>query len=162
MAARLHDAALMEGERAKRALTEAPAVARKAELHLGDRGNTAVLLVHRMVRARIRQAVHRIELLLGKRARGRVLHYKLVIGIRLDEALARKRIAVAVLNGEASCIGELVGLHLKKRWQHFGIVDARKRRGAIHRAVDIGDILDGKAACKRVGYLDDGMLPHAV
>ena len=162
VAARLHDAPLMEGERAERALAEAAAVAGQAELHLADGGHAASRLVHRVVRARVRQSVHGVHLALRKRRGGRVLHDELVVGIRLHEALASEGIAVLVLHGEAARVLQLVILHGGKRRQRHRVVHVLERRGAVHRAVDEREVLDGQPRVQRVGDLDDGMLPHAV
>ena len=62
VAAHLHDAPLMERQRAKRAFAEAPAVAGQAELHLADGGHAAGLVVHRVVGTRVRQAIHCVHL----------------------------------------------------------------------------------------------------
>ena len=74
MTARLHNAPLMERERAKSALAEAAPAASQGELHFRKTGNAAVRIVARMPRARIRQRIHRIHLFSRKRLGGRILH----------------------------------------------------------------------------------------
>ena len=161
VAARLHDAPLMERERAKRALAEAAPIARQAELDLLEGRHATCGLVARMVRPRIRQPVHRVHLGLRKRRGGRVLHDELVVGVRLHEALARERIAVGVLHGEAARIGEPVGRQLVERRQHHRVVDVLERARPVHGAVDEREVRDGQPRVQRVGDLHDGALTHA-
>ena len=162
MASHLHDAPLMERQRAKRALAEAAAIAGQAELHLADCRDAAGFLVHGVVRARIRQAVHGVHLRSGQRLARRVLHHELVIGIGLDQAFFRERVAVAVLHVEAARVLEAVLLHAIERGQKLVIVHVLKRFRAIHRAVDERDVGHVKAGRQRIGYLHDGMFAHAV
>ena len=162
MAAHLHDASLMERQRAERAFAEASTVAGQAEPNLANGGNAAGLLVHRMVRSRVGQAIHRIHFGGGQRLRRRVLHDELVIGIWLDQTLAGERVAIAVLDVEAARIFELVVLHARKRRQKLVVVHMLKRLHAHHGALDEGDVLDGKPGVERIGHLDDGMLAHPV
>ena len=140
MAAHLHDAPLMERQRAKRALAEAAAIAGQAELHLADCRNATGLLVHGVVRARIRQAVDRVHLRGGQRLARRVLHHKLMVGIGFHQAFSREGVAVAVLHVEAARILEVVLLHAVERGQQLVIVHVLKRFRAIHRAVDERDV----------------------
>ena len=162
MASHLHDAPLMERQRAKRALAEAAAIAGKAELHLADRRDAAGLLVHGVVRARIRQAIHGVHLRGGQRLARRVLHHELVVGIGLHQAFSHEGVAVAVLHVEAARVLEAVLLHVVERGQKLVIVHVLKRFGAIHRAVDERDVGHVKAGRQRIGDLHDGVLPHAV
>ena len=152
----------MERQRAERTLAEAPAVARQAEAHLRKRRDTARPVVGGMRLPRVRQRVDGVHLLGGKRRGGRVLHDVLVVGVRLDQAPARERVAVAVLHGEAARVRQPIRLQLGKRRQLDRVVDVLERRGAVHRAVDEGDVADRKPRRQRVGDLDDRMLAHAV
>ena len=140
MASHLHDAPLMERQRAKRALAETAAIAGQAELHLADGRDAAGFLIHGVIRARIRQAVHRIHLRGGQRFARRVLHHELMIGIGLDQAFSREGVAVAVLHVEAAGILEVILLHAVERGQQLVIVHVLKRFRAIHRAVDERDV----------------------
>ena len=162
VAAHLHDAPLMERQRAKRAFAEAPAVAGQAELHLADGGHAAGLVVHRVAGTRVRQAIHRVHFRSGQGLRRRVLHHEFMIGIGLHQALARERVAVAVLHVEAFRVVEAVVAHGVEAGQQLVIVDMLERFRPHHRSVDERDVVDGKARGKRVGHLHDGVLPHAV
>ena len=161
VATRLHDAPLMERERAERALAEAAAAAGEAEPHLLDGRHAAGLLVHRVVRAREGQAVDGVHLGLRKRGGRRVLHDELVVGIRLHQTLPDEGIAVGVLHGEAARVVQGIGLQVGERGQLHRIVDVRKRVRAVDGAVDEREVVDGQARGKRVGYLNHGALPHA-
>lgn len=110
-AAHLHDAPLVERERAESALAEAPAVARERELHFLDSGNPARSIVVGVRGADERQAIDRIEL--GGRKRGgmAVLHDELVLAIGFDQAFSRHMVAVGVLYGKAFRVGARVGAH---------------------------------------------------
>ena len=162
MASHLHDAPLMERQRAKRALAEAAAIAGQAELHLADGRDAAGFLVHGVIRARIRQAVHRVHLRGGQRFARRVLYHELMIGIGLNQAFSREGVAVAVLHVEAASILEVILLHAVERGQQLVIVHVLKRFRAIHRAVDERDVGHVKPSRQRIGDLHDGMLAHAV
>ena len=162
MASHLHDAPLMERQRAKRALAEAAAIAGQAELHLADGRDAAGFLVHGVIRARIRQAVHRVHLRGGQRFARRVLYHELMIGIGLNQAFSREGVAVAVLHVEAASILEVILLHAVERGQQLVIVHVLKRFRAIHRAVDERDVGHIEPSRQRIGDLHDGMLAHTV
>ena len=162
MASHLHDASLMERQRAKRAFAEASAIAGQAELHLANSRDAAGFLVHGMVRARIRQAVHRVHLRGGQRLAWRVLHHELMVGIWLHQAFSRERVAVAILHVEAAGILEVVLLHAVKRGQQLVVVHVLKRFRAIYRAVDERDVGHVKPSRQRIGDLHDGMFAHAI
>ena len=76
VAAGLHDAAFVEGERAEIAVTETPSVGSQAELDLAKGRDAAFLFVRRMIGALERQCVDIVHLLRGQRFRGRILHYE--------------------------------------------------------------------------------------
>ncbi len=61
-ASRAHGASLMERKRTEIASAEAAPVVRHGELHLGDGGHAAVLFVHGVIVAHIRELVDVIEL----------------------------------------------------------------------------------------------------
>ena len=162
MASHLHNAPLMERQRAKRALAEAAAIAGQAELHLADGRDAAGFLVHGVIRARIRQTVHRVHLRGGQRFTRRVLHHELMVGIWFHQAFSRDGVAVAVLHVEAAGILEVILLHAIERGQQLVIVHVLKRFRAIHRAVDERDVGHVEPSRQRIGDLHDGMLAHAV
>ena len=161
MAARLHDTPLMERERAERALAEAAAAAGEAEPHLLDGRHAAGLLVHRMVRARERQAVHGVHLGLRERGGRGVLHDELVVGIGLHQALSNEGVAVGVLHGEAARVVQGIGLQVGEREQLHRVVDVLERACAVDGAVDEREVVDGQPRIERVGYLHHRALPHA-
>ena len=72
MGAARDDAPLVEGERAEGAFPKTAATGGKRELHLGKRRHTAGLVVGRMPRARIGQAIDGVHLVLGQRRSRRV------------------------------------------------------------------------------------------
>ena len=162
MASHLHNAPLMERQRAKRALAEAAAIAGQAELHLADGRDAAGFLVHGVIRARIRQAVYGIHFRGGQRLARRVLHHELMVGIWLHQAFSRERVAVAVLHVEAAGVFEIVLLHAVERGQQLVVVHVLKRFRAIYRAVDERDVRHVKPSRQRIGDLHDGMLAHAI
>ena len=157
------DAPLVEGERAEGALAEAAAAGGERELHLGKRRHAAGLVVGRMPRARIGQAVDGVHLVLGQRRSRRALHHVHAVGVRLPPSgLPRHRVARAVLGGEALREGALVARNLFPPGQHLVVDHVFQRARAEHRAVDEGEIAHGKARSEGIGNLDDRALPHAV
>ena len=165
-AAHLQRAALMERERAERALPEAPAIGRDGELDLGERRHAAGLIVVGVPGARVRKLVDRVHLLGRKQRRRRVLHHVHPMRIGLHKAVGGDVVHVAILDGEAARVRQAVGLEIVPRGEQLVIVDLGKRLLAaahtVDRAVDIRDLVDGQARGERVGHLDDGVLAHAV
>ena len=162
MGAARDDAPLVEGERAEGAFPKTAATGGKRELHLGKRRHTAGLVVGRMPRARIGQAIDGVHLVLGKRRSRRVLHHVHAVGVRFHQTGARHRVARAVLGGEALREGTLVARNLFPPGQHLVVDHVFQRARAEHRAVDEGEIAHGKARSEGIGNLDDRALPHAV
>ena len=76
VAAGLHDAAFVESERAEVAVAKTAPVGSEAELDLGQRRYSALLLVRRMIGAHERERVDVVHLLRCQRFRGRILHYE--------------------------------------------------------------------------------------
>ena len=162
VAARLHDAPLMEVERAEGAIAHAPAVARQRELHLGQRRHAARRVVARVPRAFVRQVVDGVELLGCQRLGRWVLHDEHAMRVFLDQRVRRKRVEVFQLQAEAARIGQLVGLHVRKRWQHDGLVHVLDRPRAVRRAGDERQVRHRQARCQRIGDGHDRTLAHAV
>ena len=156
------DAPLVESERAEGALAEAAATGGERELHLGKRRHAAGLVIGRMPRARIGQAIDGVHLILGQRRSRRVLHDIHAMGTGLHQATATHRIARAVLGGEALREGALVARNLFPAGQHLVVNHVFQRTGAKHRAIDEGEVAHGKARGEGIGNLDDRALPHAV
>ena len=162
MTAHLHDAPLVERERAEGAFAEAPAVARERELHFLDSGNPARGIVVGMRGANERQAIDRIELGGRKRSGGRVLYDELVLAIGFDQAFSRHMVAVGVLYGEAFRVGARVGAHGAVSGQKLVVVDMVKRARAEYRAIDESKVTDRKPRIQGIGDFHNGVLPHAI
>ena len=161
-AAHLHDAPLVERERAEGALAEAPTVARERELHFFDSGNPARGIVVGMRGADERQAIDRIELGGRKRGGWRVLHDELVLAIGLDQAFSRHMVAVGVLYGEAFRVGARVGAHGAVSGQKLVVVDMIKRARAEYRAIDESKVTDRKPRIQSIGDFHNGVFPHPI
>ena len=160
--AHLHDAPLVERERAESALAKAPPVARERELHFLDGGHAARRVVVGVRGADERQAVDRVELGGCKRSRGRVLHDELVLAIGLDQAFSRHMVAVRVLHGEAFRVGARVRTHGAVSGQQLVVVDMIKRARAEYRAIDESKVTDRKPRIQGIGDFHNGVLPHAI
>ena len=165
VAAGLQHAPLVKRERAERALAKAPAVGRYGELYLGKRGHAARRIVVRMPVARVGQLVDLVHLCFREDGRRRVLHHVHPVGIGLHQALCRDGVHVAVLHVEAAGICQAVGFELVPRGKQLVIKDLVERslaRGAVDRAVHVGDLVHGQAGVQGVGDLHHCMLAHAV
>ena len=162
MATGLNSTALMEGKGAKRALAEAAARARQAELHLSKRRNPALLVVRGMPRAGEGKAVDRIHLARRQRRLRGVHHHELIVRIRLHENLAGNGVVVPVLNGEGACEGQLVGVDLIPRGQLRVVIHMLERVRLVSRSGNEAKVLYAKAARQSVRDLNDGALPHAI
>ena len=164
VAAALDDAPLVEGQAAKRALAYAAAVARDRELHLLDGGDASGRLVGGVVAALVGQGVDSVHLLGAQRLRGGVLHHvEAVALIGLDQGAPAVGIEVAVLRAKAARVLQAVCLQgLPAGQDDVFVRHAGELLGAVGRAGDPGDLLDGDAGVERVCDGDDGVLAHAV
>ena len=162
LASRRHDAPLMECERAEAAFAEASAIARQAEFHFLNCRYTARSFVIGVVVARIRQGIHRIEFLGGKRLLRRVLHHEHIVRVFLHQTLSAIGVGVFPLHIEAARIFEFVGLERLERGQLDGVFHAFERSGLVSRAVDERDIFHGNARRERIGDFDNSALAHAI
>ena len=76
VASRLHDAPLVEGQRAEIAVAKTSPVGSQTELDLGERRDSAVLLIGGVVGAHERQRIDIVHLLHSQGLGGRILHNK--------------------------------------------------------------------------------------
>ena len=76
VASRLHDAPLVEGQRAEIAVAKTSPVGSQTELDLGERRDPAVLLIGGVVGAHERQRIDVVHLLCGQGLCRRILHDK--------------------------------------------------------------------------------------
>ena len=90
------------------------------------------------------------------------MHNVSAVAVRLNEALARKRVCVAILCIEALCVIELIFLQLVVGGEHFVIVNVLELFGFVNRAVDKRDIACGKTAVQRIGNFNNAFFAHAV
>ena len=111
VATRLDDAALVEVERAKRAIAHATAIAREREPHLGKRGHATGLRVRGMRVTCEGQRVDGIHLGHRKWLGRWVLHDEDIVRILLDEDVRGKRVEVFMLNRKTGCVFPGIRLH---------------------------------------------------
>ena len=88
MAAGLHDASLMEGQRTEAASAEASAVADQAEFYFRDRRNTTRCIVTRMPGSHVWKCVDIVHLFLRQRLRRRILDHIEAVAVRLNETFS--------------------------------------------------------------------------
>ena len=162
VAAHLQHAALVEGERAKRALAKAAAVGADGKLDLGKGRHAARGIVVGMPVARVGELGDLVHLVGGERCRRRVLHHVDVVGVGLHQAMTGNGVHVLLLHVKAACVVELVGRKVVPAGQQVVVVDFVERAGTVDGAVDVGDLVDGQPGVERVGDLDDRVLAHAV
>ena len=160
VAAHLHDAALMEGQRAERAAAEAATVGNQTEAHLADGRHARP--VGRMRQVPVRKIVDLVHFLRGKRLLRGILNDKFPRAVGLYEPLGAEGIGVLVLEEKALGIAPPVFLQFSVGRQPDRIHDAVRVGRAVDRSVDEGQIGGGKAAVQRVRRLDDAALSHAV
>ena len=161
-AARLDDPALVEVERAEGAVAQAPAVAREAELHFGERRDAAGLVVIGMPGPGVGESVEGVEFGSGKGLAGRVLHHVDVVGVGLDERAGRKGVEVAILHAEAACVVELVRLQVVPAGQQDRTVAVVDRPAPVDGARNEGEVVHRKAGVERFGNRDQRFLAHSV
>ena len=159
VAARGNNAPLMERERAERACAEAPAAGGERKLDLKQRRD--LFLIGGMRRARVGQLVYRVQLF-GRKRRGRRVHDKESVPMRLHKAFPADRILLAVLRHERGSIRLFVPRHGFVAFDRFVFIHLRERIRHVAGAVHVGDLLHGEAARKRICDLDDLPFPHAV
>ena len=162
MAAHLQHAALVEGERAKRALAKAPAVGADRKLDLGKGRYAARRVVIGMPIACVGEFGHLVHLVGGERGRRWVLHHIDAVGVGLYQTMPGDGVHVLLLYVKAARVIELVGGKVVPAGQQVVVVDLVERAGAVDGAVDIGDLIDGQPRVERVGDLDNRVLAHAV
>ena len=162
VAAHLQHAALVEGERAKRALAKAPAVGADGKLDLGKGRHAARRVVIGMPVACVGEFGHLVHLVGGERRRRRVLHHIDAVGVGLYQAMTGDGVHILLLHVKAARVVELVDGKVVPAGQQVVVVDLVERVGAVDGAVDIGDLIDGQACVERIGDLDDRVLAHAV
>ena len=162
MAAHLQHAALVEGERAKRALAKAPAVGADRKLDLGKGRYAARRVVVGMPIAGVGELGDLVHLVGGECCRWRVLHHIDAVGIGLYQAMTGDGVHILLLHVKAARVVELVGGKVVPAGQQVVVVDLVERTRAVNGAVDIGDLIDGQPRVERVGDLDNRVLAHAV
>ena len=136
----LNDAPLVEGQGAEGASAEAATVAHKAEFHLFNSRHTPQLFITGMIGAAIGKGIDSVHFLLCQRLLRGILHHE-SLAIGLGKPFGGKGVAVAVLDAEAFRIGAFVGFELLEIRQQDGGEAFVYLLGAVHRAVDIGDVL---------------------
>ena len=161
MAPGLDDAALVEGDGAEGAAPEAAPVGGEAELDLLNRRNAPGLLVAGVVGVLVGQVVGLVHLRFRQGLLGRVLDHELP-AVGLDQGLGGEGVRVDVLGVEGPGIGGLVGLHRLPVREGDAVYHLVRGPGAVHGAVQEGQIVDGEAGVQGVGHLHNGPLPHAV
>ena len=162
MAAGLHDASLMEGQRTEAASAEASAVADQAEFYFRDRWNTTRCIVTRMPGSHVWKCVDIVHLFLGQWFRRRILDHIKAVAVRLNEAFSRKWIGVAVLGVKALRIRLFIGGNLAVRRQTDFVVNRIQVFRLINSSLDEGDILCLDAARQCIRDLHDRALAHSV
>ena len=162
VAAHLQHAALVEGQRAKRALTKTAAVGANGKLDLGKGRHAARRVVIGMPIACVGEFGHLVHLVGGERGRRWVLHHIDAVGVGLYQTMPGDGVHVLLLYVKAARVIELVGGKVVPAGQQVVVVDLVERAGAVDGAVDIGDLIDGQPRVERVGDLDDRVLAHAV
>ena len=93
------------------------------------------------------------------------MYHEDAVGVGLYEALSRDGVHILLLDVEALGVGEAVVVELVPARQQTIVIYGVERplaARAIDRAVDIRDLIDGQAGIEGIGYLDDGVLAHAV
>ena len=156
----LHDAPLVERQRAERARAEAPAGAGDGELHLRKGGNAALRVVHGMPPARIGQVVDAVELLARQGHHGRFGHEHLFL-VPLGERAAADGVLFLVLRAEGLAVGDLVllarheGGDLQRALGHLvrhvaGAGDARQRQPVAQAVRDANGLLFRHAVGEQV------------
>ena len=153
---------MVERQRTEIASAEAAAVVRQRELHLGNRRDAALRLIHRMVISRIRQRVHPVEHFPLQRRHRRVLHQHLIVVI-LDNRPSVDGVLIAVLLGERLCIQALVRFEVVViPAADVFVVDFVLPSAQVHRTADIADLFDRNAAVEQLCKTDENRLTHAV
>ena len=174
-AARGHNAALMECQRAEAACAEAAAHRGDGEAHLVDRRHAAVVRIHRVPSADVGEGVDGIELRLRKRQVGDVLQ-KVAPLMLLRDGPAAHRILLGILHGERARIGRPVfcdgfrGLDLQKTLRDLARHDARPGNAHLRKrlfpAHPFGDAEDRSLAHAEHQHVraavDQNRVAHAV
>ena len=88
MAAGLHDASLMEGQRTEAASAETSTVADQAEFYFRNRRNTTRCIVTRMPGSHVWKCVDIVHLFLRQRLRRRILDHIEAVAVRLNETFS--------------------------------------------------------------------------
>ena len=161
VAAGLDDPALMEGQGAEGAGSEAAPVTDQAEFDLLDGGNTPGFFVAGVVGAAVGKVIYLVHFRGGQRLLGRILHH-IEIPIGLCQTLGGERVAVAVLDAEALGVAALAGLYLVKGGKEDGGQTLVRLGGFVDGAVDVGDVFHVHTGVQSVGDFHDALFPHAV
>ena len=162
VAATLDDAPLVKVERAEGAFAKASTVARKTELDFGDGRNATSRLVAGVICPCVGQLVDGVKLLGRERSRGWILNDIYPVRILLHERPSEEGVELAILQAKAASVFALVRLHLLVGGQNHRAVALLVAAGPIHRTWDKAQILHRKPRVERFGYLDDGVLAHAI
>ena len=157
-----HGAPLVECQRTEVAAAEASAVVRQRELYLGNRGNAAVLFIHRMIGSCIGKRVDPVEHFAFQRRHRRVLDKHFVVVI-LDDGATVDGVLVAVLFGKCFRIQPLVCFEIIVIPAADMLkIDLIFLCAEIDRTADIADLFDRNPAVKQFGKADEDRLTHAV
>ena len=141
VAAGLDDPPLVEGERTEAAPAVAAAVGRDRKLDVvGESGNPARFVVHRVPRAGVGKGVDIVHFLRGKRLRRWVLDDEGFPVVSFVDPFRREGVRVFVLDAHAVRTGALIAEHILKIRQPHGVVDVLLAAGLPDRAVDEGDV----------------------
>ena len=162
MASHLHDPSLMEGKCTEAAAAKAATVADQAELYLRDCRYAAVLLIRRMVGTHIRQSVDIVHFSFRKRKCRWILYYIQMSIIWLYQPFPGKWIGIAVLCIKASCILQLILLHIFVSRKNLRVIDTVQTLRLINRSRDKCDITDRNTAVQSFCDLNDRMFSHSI
>ena len=141
---------------------KAATVADQAELYLGDCRYTSVFLIRRMVCPHIRQSIDIIHLCFRKRKCRWILHHIQMIIIWFYQSLSGKRIGIAILCIKASCILQLILLHIFVSRKNLRVIDTVQTLRLINRSSDKCDITDRNTAVQSFCDLNDRMFSHSI
>ena len=161
VAAGLDDPPLVEGEGAEGAGSEAAPVGHQAELHFLDGGDAPGFPVAGMVIPAVGEVINPIHFRLGQGLLGWILHHKFP-PIGLSQPSGCKGVRIAVLDTKA--FGILPGAFPERFEvrQDQGGQAVVQGPGPVNSAVDVGHVLNGKAAVQAIRHFPDAPLSHAV
>ncbi len=150
VAAHLEYAPLMERECAEGALTKAAAVRANGKLDFRERRYATCGVIVGVPGTRVGEFGHGIELFGGKGGTRRILHHVDAVGIGLYQALACNGIHVLLLDIKTARVRQTIRCEFVPAGEQLVVVYHIERigaRGAVYRAIYVGNVAHGKPAC---------------